>query len=717
MRVWLPVVPRESNSGHRSHRHTFMSRRIMLSFTLRVYPLAILFEDAIILGVENDTVLYTSDPSSHFSLPFSVPERASQVYLHQILRQLIRKNLGYNAWEIARSCTNLPYFPHSLELLLHEVLEEEATSKEPIPDALLPSVLEFIQEFPVYLQTVVQCARKTEIALWPYLFATAGKPKELFQQCLSMKQLETAASYLIILQNLEPSAISRQFATVLLDTSLEHNKWDLARDLVRFLRAIGGYYLHQKIIQCINLIGFRFRADPNDVESPRTSFVLGGHLKMTQQSVGPNAEDLSLILGHGSMAARGRSFSTTMNPKTQADPSASTSTVGSQQNTAPTACAGVSNVPGNLAGTPTDGHTELSQTPGSRKKSVPQSQKEKSSASAEDFFIDVILQRHARRLLQERRFIDLGYMSAALDFHLVGWLSREKERAARIEDYVVVLKQLHEDLQWPKPDLDLRPSVSEGQDSPSYSLQSLRLETNIETGDSGYTSLPPMVNFDPQLSQAALKNMNLANGREMALHLTEQHHQISESSEVMSSYMADEEEELDEDVFQQQQRAETNSLDSGSIVGMEYGGGLQQTKNKKRSIPQRLEVKIRYLLQIFTEANCLEVSLLLSVLLMDSGSISRITNAATRNGSLQLCRQLRNGLKDMTRWSFQECLGYRAFFINLQPQIYQLDNYVLQKEAIPFPTPVPLTQVHGFGQQQQSGAGVQRFGIPNKVSN
>lgn len=36
---------------------------------------AILFEDAIILGVENDTVLYLSDATTPFSLPFSVLER------------------------------------------------------------------------------------------------------------------------------------------------------------------------------------------------------------------------------------------------------------------------------------------------------------------------------------------------------------------------------------------------------------------------------------------------------------------------------------------------------------------------------------------------------------------------------------------------------------------------------------------------------------------
>ncbi|XP_014677395.1 PREDICTED: RAB6A-GEF complex partner protein 1-like, partial [Priapulus caudatus] len=172
MKVWLPLFPRE---GERPHN--FMSKRIMLPFQLRIYPLAVLFEDAVVLCV------------------------------------CMRECMYVRVCVCMREC-----------MYVHP---------------LLPRVVAFIEEFPEFLQTVVHCARKTEIALWHYLFTTVGNPTDLFQECLKTGKLETAASYLIILQNLEPIAISRQHATMLLDATLEAGQWELSKDITRFLRAIG----------------------------------------------------------------------------------------------------------------------------------------------------------------------------------------------------------------------------------------------------------------------------------------------------------------------------------------------------------------------------------------------------------------------------------------------------------------------------------------------
>ena len=49
-----------------------------------------------------------------------------------------------------------------------------------LTDALLPRIVRFIKEFPQYLETVVHCARKTEVALWSYLFKAVGNPRDLF---------------------------------------------------------------------------------------------------------------------------------------------------------------------------------------------------------------------------------------------------------------------------------------------------------------------------------------------------------------------------------------------------------------------------------------------------------------------------------------------------------------------------------------------------------
>lgn len=79
--------------------------------------------------------------------------------------------------------------------------------------------------------------------------------------------------------------------------------------------------------------------------------------------------------------------------------------------------------------------------------------REASGGSAEEFFMDVMVQRHARRLLCDHRLGDLGRLSAHLDFPLVGWLGRERDRAARIDHFVTALKDLHAGFTWPYPHL------------------------------------------------------------------------------------------------------------------------------------------------------------------------------------------------------------------------------------------------------------------------
>lgn len=75
----------------------------------------------------------------------------------------------------------------------------------------------------------------------------------------------------------------------------------------------------------------------------------------------------------------------------------------------------------------------------------------KEEQSAEEFFIDVILQRHARKLLANGRLFELGTFAAQLDFHMVSWLKKESFRAARVDNFVQALKRLHSDFQWPYP--------------------------------------------------------------------------------------------------------------------------------------------------------------------------------------------------------------------------------------------------------------------------
>ncbi|KAE8285048.1 RAB6A-GEF complex partner protein 1 [Larimichthys crocea] len=373
MKVWLPLFPRD----HRKP-HSFLSRRIMLPFHINIYPLAVLFEDALVLGATNETVLYDGLQGSSEPLealfPYCTVERTSQIYLHHILRQLLVRNLGEQALMLAQSCASLPYFPHVMELMVHVVLEEEATSREPIPDPLLPTVAKFITEFPLFLQTIVHCARKTEYALWNYLFAAVGNPKDLFEECLMAQDLDTAASYLIILQNMEVPAVSRQHATLLFNTALEQGKWDLCRHMIRFLKAIGSGEMET----------------PPPTPTTQEPSSTGGFEFFRNRSISLSQSADSIATGKFNLQ---KTFSMPSGP----------------------------------------------------------SVKGRDVECAENMYIDMMLWRHARHLLEQVRLRDLGCFSAQLGFELIGWLCRERNRVARIEDFVSALKRLHKDFLWPFP--------------------------------------------------------------------------------------------------------------------------------------------------------------------------------------------------------------------------------------------------------------------------
>ncbi|KAK0045483.1 RAB6A-GEF complex partner protein 1 [Biomphalaria pfeifferi] len=624
MKVWLPLFPRDEGKAH-----NFMSRRIMLPFRVDIYPLAVLFEDAVILGAACDVVSYTftSTSENNSDLPFCTLERTSQIYLHHILRQLLRRNLGVNALDLARSCNELTYFPHVLELLLHEVLEAEATSKEPIPDPLLPRVVAFIQEFPEFLQTIVHCARKTEVALWPYLFSTVGNPKDLFEECLLQSDLETAATYLIILQNLEKPIVSRQHATILLDSALDKGFWELCRDLVRFLKAIDS-------------------TEPT--ESPTSSRLSG----TTSHSAFPASPPLSQA------SHAGYNYTNVSN-------------VGRMRTSSIVEPREIKLVQKEKAK-----HT-VSDSLLSAGKRNPSLKVKVTEPTAEQVYIDMILCRHARKLLACNQIKTLGYFSANMeDFQIVSWLKRERVRAGKVDDFVTALRDIHSQFEWPMPVLStsalnhLKKTLAASSSSLSSSLLEDEFLSSTVEGETLLDSVlthPVLTSvvtntLRPQLNEQVLsqvgsdeiilKPQNLKTD-ESSLATIE----ISDSSSLLGDY-----EVVNDAVF---------GHDAQLSLDIE---GMSQEVASSRG-PEQAHLELEYLLHIMLEAGCLEWALILAIVLRDSLAVVRVVNAASAAETpWDMVARMREGISYLELWADTECLGYKSFFYQIRGEIHKLSK-------------------------------------------
>ncbi|XP_014107738.1 PREDICTED: RAB6A-GEF complex partner protein 1 isoform X2 [Pseudopodoces humilis] len=610
MKVWLPLFPRD----HRKP-HSFLSRRIMLPFHINIYPLAVLFEDALVLGAVNDTVLYDclytqSSAREHLEVlfPFSIVERTSQIYLHHILRQLLVRNLGEQALLLAHSCATLPYFPHVLELMLHEVLEEEATSREPIPDPLLPTVAKFITEFPLFLQTVVHCARKTEYALWNYLFAAVGNPKDLFEECLMAQDLDTAASYLIILQNMEVPAVSRQHATLLFNTALEQGKWDLCRHMIRFLKAIGS----------------------GETETPPAT---------------PTTQEPSSSGGFEFF--RHRSISLSQSAE-------------------------------NL-------HSKFNLTKTLSMPSGPSGKRwSKDSDCAENMYIDMMLWRHARRLLEEIKLKDLGCFAAQLGFELIGWLCKERARAARVEDFVCALKKLHKDFLWPFPVIpasSINSPFKNGKYKTAVGEQLLKSQSadtfvNMEM-DTGVSNTPRSRSWLGTISSSQREIDTVS----------------SHGPHMQDAFLSPLLSKGDEcSIGSATDLTETSSMVDGdwTMVDENFSSlSLTQSELEQLSLelaskgPHKSQVQLRYLLHIFMEAGCLDWCVVIGLILRESSVINQVFSIMQSSDiDGEVYQNIKTGLDAVDKWASTDCPGYKPFLSIIKPQIQKL-NEIVEEQVQP----------------------------------
>uniref|UniRef100_A0A671YFT3 Protein RIC1 homolog n=1 Tax=Sparus aurata TaxID=8175 RepID=A0A671YFT3_SPAAU len=610
MKVWLPLFPRD----HRKP-HSFLSRRIMLPFHINIYPLAVLFEDALVLGATNETVLYDGLQGSSEPLealfPYCTVERTSQIYLHHILRQLLVRNLGEQALMLAQSCASLPYFPHVMELMVHVVLEEEATSREPIPDPLLPTVAKFITEFPLFLQTIVHCARKTEYALWNYLFAAVGNPKDLFEECLMAQDLDTAASYLIILQNMEVPAVSRQHATLLFNTALEQGKWDLCRHMIRFLKAIGS----------------------GEMETPPPT---------------PTTQEPSSTGGFEFF--RNRSISLSQS-----------------------------------ADSITTGKFNLQKT-----FSMPSGPSVKGYC-AENMYIDMMLWRHARHLLEQVRLRDLGCFSAQLGFELIGWLCRERNRVARVDDFVLALKRLHKDFLWPFPVIpvgSLSSPLKNGRCRTVLSTRLLKSQSADSLLNSDMDTVPPQAALNnhawlDRLGQGG-KDMDTASSAHSNQHSPQTHdaflslltNKVEEYSVGSATDLTETSSVVDGDWTMVDENSSTLSLSQAELehISMELA-------NKG---PHKSQVQLRYLLHVFMEAGCLEWCVVIGLILRDANVIKQVISFLdSPEVPQETVQSVRSGLLAVDAWASTDSLGYKPFLNLIQPQLQLLMDSAAGEQVQP----------------------------------
>ncbi|KAB8291289.1 hypothetical protein EYC80_009975 [Monilinia laxa] len=236
-----------------------------VSIPIDFYPLSVLLGKGILLGLESDIVQRRDVNFAFFKFTIR-----THLFIPQVLRFHLCRFDSSAALHLAHQYQNLEYFAHSLEILLHNVLDEEVDTPPSPEAALLPGVLSFLSSFPQYLDIVVQCTRKTEVRSWRTLFTYLPPPQELFEESLQRGSLKTAGGYLLILHTFEELSSSSEQLVRLLSRAKEEEDWELCKELARFLTALDE--TGATLMEALEMVSLR--SPKNDREA--TSFMFEG---------------------------------------------------------------------------------------------------------------------------------------------------------------------------------------------------------------------------------------------------------------------------------------------------------------------------------------------------------------------------------------------------------------------------------------------------------